>query len=46
MKCLVIFNPEKILKSFGMLDFLPADVAELFRAKNLKYLNFLILTIQ
>ncbi|NEO54757.1 MAG: hypothetical protein F6K54_17725 [Okeania sp. SIO3B5] len=46
MKCLVIFNPEKIVKSFEMLDFLPADVAELFRAENLKYLNFVIVGIQ
>ncbi|NEO54754.1 MAG: hypothetical protein F6K54_17710 [Okeania sp. SIO3B5] len=46
MKCLAILNPEKIVKGFEMLDFPPADVAELFRAKNLKYLNFLILRIQ
>ncbi|NEO54763.1 MAG: hypothetical protein F6K54_17755 [Okeania sp. SIO3B5] len=46
MKCLVIFNPEKILKSFGISDFPPVDSAELFRAENLKYLNFVIVGIQ
>ncbi|NEO54752.1 MAG: hypothetical protein F6K54_17700 [Okeania sp. SIO3B5] len=46
MKCLVIFNPEKNVKSFRISDFPPVDLAELFRAKNLKYLNFVILGIQ
>ncbi|NEO54759.1 MAG: hypothetical protein F6K54_17735 [Okeania sp. SIO3B5] len=46
MKCLAIFNQEKILKSFGISDFPPVDLAELFRAENLKYFNFVILRIQ
>ncbi|NEP77785.1 MAG: hypothetical protein F6K39_06135 [Okeania sp. SIO3B3] len=46
MKCLVILNQEKIVKDFGISDFPPGDLAELFRAENLKYLNFVILGIQ
>ncbi|NEP77780.1 MAG: hypothetical protein F6K39_06110 [Okeania sp. SIO3B3] len=45
MKCLAIFNPEKIVKSFGISDFPPGDLAELFRADNLKYLSFVIVGI-
>ncbi|NER02465.1 MAG: hypothetical protein F6K17_07410, partial [Okeania sp. SIO3C4] len=45
MKCLAILNQENVVKGFGMLDFPPVDVAELFRAENLKYLNFVILRI-
>ncbi|NER02463.1 MAG: hypothetical protein F6K17_07400 [Okeania sp. SIO3C4] len=43
MKCLAIFNPENVVKGFGMSDFLPADLAELSGAENLKYLSFVIL---
>ncbi|NEP77781.1 MAG: hypothetical protein F6K39_06115 [Okeania sp. SIO3B3] len=46
MKCLVILNQEKIVKGFGMSNFPPADVGELFRAENCKYLNFVIVGIK
>ncbi|NEP77783.1 MAG: hypothetical protein F6K39_06125 [Okeania sp. SIO3B3] len=46
MKCLAIFNQENVVKGFGMSNFPPADIAELFRAENRKYLNFVILRIQ
>ncbi|NEO54753.1 MAG: hypothetical protein F6K54_17705 [Okeania sp. SIO3B5] len=46
MKCLAILNQENVVNGFGISDFPPVDLAELFRAKNLKYLNFVILGIQ
>ncbi|NEP77784.1 MAG: hypothetical protein F6K39_06130 [Okeania sp. SIO3B3] len=46
MKCLAIFNQENVVKGFGISDFPPGDLAELFRAENRKYLNFVILRIQ
>ncbi|NEO54756.1 MAG: hypothetical protein F6K54_17720 [Okeania sp. SIO3B5] len=46
MKCLAILNQENVVKGFRISDFSPVDLAELFRAENLKYFNFVILRIQ
>ncbi|NEP77778.1 MAG: hypothetical protein F6K39_06100 [Okeania sp. SIO3B3] len=46
MKFLAILNQEKIVKYFGISNFPPGDLAELFRAENPKYLSFVILGIQ
>ncbi|NEO54762.1 MAG: hypothetical protein F6K54_17750 [Okeania sp. SIO3B5] len=46
MKCLAILNQENVVKGFRISDFPPVDLAELFGAENLKYLNFVIVGIQ